>query len=43
VQELVNRFEEKYGEGARRIKKRNLKEDHQRELLERYITKLLYR
>ena len=42
VQELVNRFEEKYGEGARRIKKRNLKEDCKGELPERYTAKLLY-
>jgi len=43
IQELVDRFEEEYGERARRIKKRNLKENHEGELLERYTAKLLYR
>ena len=43
MQELVNRFEEEYREGARRIKKRNLKEDCEGELPGRYIAKLLYR
>jgi len=43
VQELVDRFEKKYKEGARRIKKRNLKEDYKGELLGRYIAKLLYK
>ena len=42
VQELVDRFEKEYREEARRIKKRNLKEDHKRELPERYTAKLLY-
>jgi len=42
VQELVDRFEKEYGEGARRIKKRNLKEDHKGELPGRYTAKLLY-
>jgi len=43
IQELVDRFEEEYGERARRIKKRNLKENHEGELLGRYTAKLLYR
>ena len=43
IQELVDRFEEKYGEGVRRIKKRNLEEDHKEELPGRYTAKLLYR
>jgi len=43
TQELVDRFEEEYGKGARRIKKRNLKEDHKGELPGRYTAKLLYR
>ena len=42
VQELVDRFEKEYGEGATRIKKRNLKEDHKGELPGRYTAKLLY-
>jgi len=40
---LVDRFEKEYREEARRIKKRNLKEDHKKELLGRYTAKLLYR
>ena len=43
IQELVDRFEEKYREGVRRIKKRNLEEDHKEELPGRYTAKLLYR
>jgi len=43
VQELVDRFEEEYREEVRRIRKRNLKEDHKRELPGRYTAKLLYR
>ena len=39
---MVDRFEKEYREEARRIKKRNLKEDHKRELPERYTAKLLY-
>jgi len=40
---LVNRFEKEYKKGARRIKKRNLKEDCKEELPKRYTAKLLYR
>jgi len=43
IQELVDKFEEKYREGVRRIKKRNLEEDHKEELPGRYTAKLLYR
>ena len=43
VQELVDRFEGEYREEARRIKKRNLKEDCKGELPGRYTAKLLYR
>jgi len=43
IQELVDRFKEEYREEARRIKKRNLKEDHKGELPGRYTAKLLYR
>ena len=43
IQELVDRFEEKYREGVRRIKKRNLEEDQKEELPGRYTAKLLYR
>jgi len=39
---LVDRFEKEYREGTRRIKKKNLKEDHKGELPGRYIAKLLY-
>ena len=42
AQELVDRFEKEYREGTRRIKKKNLKEDHKGELPGRYIAKLLY-
>ena len=42
AQELVDRFEKKYREEARRIKKRNLEEDHKEELPGKYTTKLLY-
>jgi len=40
---LVDRFEGEYREEARRIKKRNLKEDCKGELPGRYTAKLLYR
>ena len=43
IQELVDKFKEKYREGVRRIKKRNLEEDHKEELPGRYTAKLLYR
>ena len=43
VQKLVNRFEEEYKEGTKRIKKRNMKKDCEEELPRRYTAKLLYR
>jgi len=42
AQELVDRFEKEYREEARRIKKKNLEEDHKGELPGRYTAKLLY-
>ena len=43
VQDLVDKFEEKYKGGIRQIKKKNTKEDQKGELLGQYTTKLLYR
>jgi len=41
AQELVEKFEEEYGEGVRRIKKNNIKKDREKELLGKYIAKFV--
>ena len=42
TQDLVDKFEEEYGEGIRQIKKRNSREDYKGELPGRYTAKILY-
>lgn len=43
MQELIEEFEEQYGEGVRQTKKMNMRENQETQLPGRYIAKVLYR
>ena len=43
IQELIEEFEEQYGEGVRQTKKMNMRENQETQLSGRYIAKVLYR
>lgn len=43
IQELIEEFEEQYGEGVRQTKKMNMRENQETQLPGRYIAKVLYR